>query len=103
MKPMKLFLIVALVLPLLSGSVYAQQTSNVSDRFNAKQQSIVSISALTTKGDLIQLQDALTEGLNRGLTINEIKEVLVHLAAYVGFPRSLQGINTFIAVLEERK
>jgi 4-carboxymuconolactone decarboxylase len=45
----------------------------------------------------------LAESLEAGLTINEIKEVLVHLSAYTGFPRSLQGINTFMAVLEERK
>ena len=41
--------------------------------------------------------------LDSGLTINEIKEVLVHLYAYTGFPRSLQGINTFISVLNDRK
>ena len=70
---------------------------------NAKQQSIVTISAFTAKGDLKKLQTALNDGLDAGLTVNEIKEVLVHLYAYCGFPRSLQGINTFISVLEERK
>ena len=37
------------------------------------------------------------------LTVNEIKEILVQMYAYSGFPRSLNGINTFMAVLEERK
>ena len=39
----------------------------------------------------------------RGLTTNEIKEVLVQLYAYCGFPRSLNGISTFMKVVEERK
>lgn len=64
---------------------------------------IVAISAFTAKGDLEQLNTAMHEGLNAGLTINEIKEVLVHLYAYCGFPRSIQGINRLMAVLEARK
>ena len=43
------------------------------------------------------------DGLEAGLTINEIKEVMVHLYAYCGFPRSLRGLRTFIKVLDERK
>ena len=37
------------------------------------------------------------------MTVNEVKEVLVQMYAYCGFPRSLNGINTLIAVLDERK
>ena len=70
---------------------------------NPKQQSIVAISAFTANGDLDKLKTALNEGLEAGLTINEIKEILVQLYAYAGFPRSLNGINTFMAVMEERK
>ena len=68
-----------------------------------RHQHIVAISSFTTKGDLEQLKKALHEGLNAGLTVNEIKEVLVHLYAYCGFPRSIQGLNTLMAVLETRK
>lgn len=67
------------------------------------EQSIISIAALTAKGDLSNLKTSLNNGLEAGLTINQIKEVLVHLYAYCGFPRSLNAINTFMAVLEERK
>lgn len=81
----------------------AQNNTAESGTLNPKQQSIVTISAFTAKGDLEQLHKALNAGLNSGLTVNEIKEVLVHLYAYCGFPRSLQGINTFMSVLEERK
>lgn len=75
----------------------------VDDNLDAKQQSIVSISAFTAKGDLSGLKIALNEGLTAGFSINEIKEVLIHLSAYCGFPRSLNAINTFNMVLTKRK
>ena len=70
---------------------------------NAKQQSIVTIAAFTANGDLQKLKTALNEGLDAGLTVNEIKEILVQMYAYAGFPRSLNGINTFMGVMEERE
>ena len=70
---------------------------------SAKQAAIVTIASFTAKGDLAQLKGALNEGLNAGLTVNEIKEVLVQMYAYTGFPRSLNGIGTFMTVLDERK
>jgi alkylhydroperoxidase/carboxymuconolactone decarboxylase family protein YurZ len=69
----------------------------------SKQRSIVPISAFTAIGELEKLKPALNEGLNAGLTVNEIKEILVHLYAYCGFPRSLNGLTTFMAVMEERQ
>ena len=73
------------------------------ETLNPRQQSIVVISAFTANGDLEKLKGALSEGLDAGLTVNEIKEVLVQLYAYAGFPRSLNGINTFMAAMDERK
>ena len=70
---------------------------------NAKQEKIVTIAAFTAKGDLQKLKTALNEGLDVGLTINEIKEILVQMYAYAGFPRSLNGIYTFMGVMEERE
>ena len=68
-----------------------------------KQLVIVSIAANTAKGDLEKLKTALNKGLDRGLTINEIREILNHQYAYVGFPRALNGMLTLNKVLEERK
>lgn len=48
---------------------------------NAKQEKIVTIAAFTANGDLQKLKTALNEGLDAGLTINEIKEILVQLYA----------------------
>lgn len=76
---------------------------NTEDTLNTKQQRIIPISAFTAKGDMLQLHSALNDGLNAGLSINEIKEILVQLYAYTGFPRSLNALATFKTVLDERK
>jgi 4-carboxymuconolactone decarboxylase len=68
-----------------------------------KQQAIVPIAAFTANGDQSSLKTALQTGLDAGLTVNEIKEVQIQLYAYVGFPRALNGLATFMALLEERK
>jgi 4-carboxymuconolactone decarboxylase len=76
---------------------------DVNQALSTKQQSIIPIAAFTAIGDLAKLRTALHDGLDAGLTVNEIKEILVHLYAYTGFPRSLNGINTFMAVIDERR
>jgi 4-carboxymuconolactone decarboxylase len=86
-----------------SNSLFAQNNMNASNLLSLKEQSIVSISAVAAKGYLAALKKVLNEGLDAGLTINEIKEVLVQLYAYTGFPRSLNALNTLMSVLEERK
>ena len=68
-----------------------------------KQKSIVAISAQTARGNMPALGLEMNRGLDVGLTVNEIKEILIQLAAYCGFPRSLNAINTFSAVVNERK
>jgi len=93
------------VIPALMLSIAAiadAQTVNTQP-LSSKQQSIVTISAFTANGDQEKLKTALNEGLDARLTVNEIKEILVQLYAYAGFPRSLNGINTFIGVMEERE
>ncbi len=69
---------------------------------NPKEESIALISAATARGDLANLKLALAAGLDAGLTVNEIKEVLTQLYAYCGFPRSLNALGTFMALVNER-
>ncbi len=85
------------------GVAQQQRAVNHLHDLDNRYQHIVAISLFTTKGDLERLNKAINDGLNGGLTVHEIKEVLVHLYAYCGFPRSIQGLNTLIAVLEKRK
>jgi len=40
---------------------------------------------------------------NNTKAVNEVKEILVHLSAYAGFPRSLNAISTLEAGVNERK
>lgn len=81
----------------------AQQMATPNNGLSAKEKSIISISSLTARGDLSKLKTELNIGLESGLTVNEIKEVLIHLYAYCGFPRSIRGLQTFMEVLNERK
>lgn len=73
------------------------------NKLSPSQQSLVKISALTATGNIDSLSVQLNNSLDAGLTINEIKEALVQLYAYCGFPRSLNALNTFKTVLEARK
>jgi len=81
----------------------AQQQETTEKELSSKQQTIVSIAALTATGNLEDLKPALNAGLDAGLTINEIQEIIIHLYAYAGFPRSIYGLQTFMTVLDERK
>lgn len=76
---------------------------NTAPVLDSRQQSIVTISAFTASGELKKLDSAINEGLNAGLRVNEIKEILVQLYAYTGFPRSLNGLGAFMEVLKRRE
>lgn len=97
-----LFSLTVFAFILLTAFPHAQTPSEVKP-LTEKQKSITLISAFTAKGDLTKLKQALNTGLDAGLTINECKEVLVHLYAYCGFPRSISGLQTLMATLDERK
>lgn len=92
-----LFCLMSCVLALAANSALSSQ------ELTSRQKHIIAIAAYTGRGDLNQLQPALNAALDSGLTINEIREVLVHSYAYCGFPRSLRGLQTFISVLDKRK
>lgn len=96
-----LFLIPGLILS--TSWLYAQTSMIPAGDLSSRQQSIVRMASLAAIGDLANLAPALNAGLDAGLTVNETREVLVHLYAYCGFPRSIRGLQTLMAVLEERK
>lgn len=72
------------------------------NKLTARQQAMIPIAAFTADGDMERLKPALSEGLEAGLTLNEIKEIFAHLYAYVGFPRALNGQAVFMGVVAER-
>lgn len=105
---MKQFKVISLLLIIVSISMFsnkimAQEMKTNEVRLSAKEKSIISIASLTATADLEELKIALNNGLEEELTVNEIKEILVHTYAYCGFPRSIRGLQTFMEVIEERK
>lgn len=69
---------------------------------DARVSAVAAIASHTAAGNIPQLKTALADGLDKGLTVNEIKEVLIQLYAYCGFPRSLNGVTAFMGVLQNR-
>lgn len=74
-----------------------------SEALSAKQQSIPLIASFMAASEMPKLNAALNRGLDAGLTVSEAKEVLVHLYAYVGFPRSLNALGELLKVVGARK
>ena len=70
---------------------------------SSQQQSIPLIAAFMATSDMPNLNTALNQGLDAGLTISETREILVQLYAYVGFPRSLNALNELMTVVQARK
>ncbi len=91
----------SLFLLLLPVVVNAQNT--MSQPLTPRQQALVCVAAFEAKGQLDSLQSTLDNVLDGALTVNEAKEVLSHLYAYTGFPRSLNGLSTLQNVLAERE
>ncbi|WP_241575779.1 carboxymuconolactone decarboxylase family protein [Rosenbergiella nectarea] len=75
----------------------------MSSPLNPLQRAFIPIAVATALGDMPQLDQAIEQGLNQQLPISIAKEVMVHLYAYVGFPRSLNALNTLLTVVKRRK
>jgi len=103
MRKTKITALTLIALVLSHSVVHSQNGTDEKMVLSPRQESIIAIATLTAEGELPELKRALNEGLNAGLTINEIKEVIVHLYAYCGFPRSIRGLQTFMEVVDERK
>ncbi|SHN22327.1 carboxymuconolactone decarboxylase family protein [Chitinophaga sp. CF418] len=103
MKKNRILIALIITLSSISVTLNAQTTQNEKLILSSKEQSLVAIAASTAKGNLSKLKTELNTGLEAGLTVNQIKEIIVHIYAYAGFPRSIRGLQTFMAVLDERK
>lgn len=88
---------------ILSVFCFIQMEAKEMNALSSKEQNIAVIAANTARGDMDGLKKALNKGLDEGLSINEIKEVLTQLYAYCGFPRSLNALGNFMSVVQERE
>ena len=96
-------ILTALIGIILTTGIFIGEKCMASNLLTDKQKNIVMISSYTASGDLENLEKALNKGLDEGLTINEIKEILVQMYAYCGFPRSLNALSTFKKIIDLRK
>ena len=80
-----------------------KEIKQMQESLSQQQQAMIPIAAFAAIGNISKLNQALNTGLDHGLTINEIKEILIQTYAYAGFPRSLNALATFMQVLEQRQ
>ncbi|WP_417762353.1 carboxymuconolactone decarboxylase family protein [Shewanella sp.] len=85
------------------GSVSITEAHAIKSDFDVRQQALIPIAAYTAAGEIDPLNASLNVGLATALTVNEIKGIQVQMYAYASFPRSLNGLSTFVSVLQERK
>ena len=92
---MKKFLLILVLSVILGGNVMA-------NTLNTEQQAIAEAAAYAALGNQTELKQALNNGLDNGVTVNEFKEILAQAYAYCGFPRSLNALATLMQTVEER-
>ena len=92
-----LYLLITAILLSIGGNAMAQEV------LTTKQQDIAMVASYTARGDIDALEKSLNKALDDKMTINEIKEILVQMYAYCGFPRSLNALTTFQKVVNSRK
>jgi 4-carboxymuconolactone decarboxylase len=80
------------------GDIYTR------DGLDLKSKEIAVVAALTAMGTAQpQLKVHINGALNTGSSINEVKEVILQMAVYSGFPSCLNGMNALKDVLNERQ
>lgn len=87
---------------ILGIMLFTGENTMAETALNAKQKSIATVASYAARGNQNGLKQALIEGLDAGVSVNEFKEILVQTYAYCGFPRSLNALNTLMQVTEER-
>ncbi len=74
----------------------------MAESLTKQQQSIALAASYAALGNQTGLKQALNDGLDNGVAVNEFKEILVQAYAYCGFPRSLNALATLMQTVEER-
>ena len=72
---------------MLFGDVWARPELSPRDR------SLITCAALVTNGSTEQLRGHLGRARQNGLTETELKQMIIHLAFYAGWPRAMSAIT----------
>ena len=71
----------------LFGDVWEREELSKRDR------SLITVAALITNGSTEQLRSHLARAKDNGLSEAELKEVMIHLAFYAGWPRAMSAVT----------
>ncbi|CAM4226981.1 carboxymuconolactone decarboxylase family protein [Paenibacillus alkaliterrae] len=81
----------------LFGDVWERKELSPRDR------SLITVASLITGGNTEQLRFHLNKAKTNGISEEELKEVIIHLAFYAGWPKSMSAIMVAKEVFSERK
>ncbi len=68
---------------------------------NKRDRSLITVAALTALGKMDQLKFHLGFARQNGVTADELKEALLHLAFYSGWPNGMGAMNVLKGIIEE--
>lgn len=72
------------------------------DGLERKIRSVVVIAVLIAQGQAAELKNHVRFGLNNGLTVGELEELLIQTQPYVGWPAVATATTAVLEVLKER-
>src|SRR4051794_19161677 len=79
----------------LFGDVWARPELSPRDR------SLITVAALIANGNTEQLPGHLARARDNGLSEEELKEAIIHLAFYAGWPRAMSAVSIARRLFEE--
>ena len=85
---------VSLTDDVLFGDMWARPELSPRDR------SLITVAALIAGGNTEQLTGHLRRARDNGLTETELKEVVIHLAFYAGWPKAMSAVQVANRVFE---
>ena len=86
--------LVSLTDDVLFGDIWARSELSPRDR------SLITVASLIAGGNTEQLTAHLRRARANGLTETELKEVIIHLAFYAGWPRAMSAVQIAKHVFE---
>lgn len=81
----------------LFGDVWEREGLSKRDR------SLITCAALVTAYRPDQLRGHMIRALDNGVTVDELSELITHLAFYSGWPGSMAAAKLLLAIVEERQ
>jgi 4-carboxymuconolactone decarboxylase len=87
--------LVSLTDDVLFGDIWARPELSPRDR------SLITVAALIAGGNTEQLRGHLERARQNGVTDDELKEAIIHLAFYAGWPKAMSAVQVAKDVLEK--